>query len=243
MKILLSAAKTGGHIYPAISVGSELNKDGHEVVFLGSGAEIELNALKDKNFSYYKIPMAGFRGKNLFQKLKSMILIPASIFKTILLIKKEGIDGMIGFGGFITVPSALSFFLARKPIFTHEQNAILGTANKLISKISKINFLAFPMEMDVHNGFVSGNPIREGFKKKLETQKFDEDTINIYVTGGSQGAKYINEQVPKCFSNINKKIIIKHQCGKNNFSYVHGLYKNVAIDVEVKDFYEDLSLK
>jgi len=239
MKILLSAAKTGGHIYPAISVGSELKKDGHEVVFLGSGAEIELNALKDKNFSYYKIPMEGFRGKNLFQKLKSMILIPTSIFKTILLIKKEGIDAMIGFGGFITVPSALSFFLARKPIFTHEQNAILGTANKLISKISKINFLAFPMEMDVHNGFVSGNPIREGFKKKLETQKFDEDTINIYVTGGSQGAKYINEQVPKCFSNINKKIIIKHQCGKNNFSYVHGLYKNVAIDVEVKDFYED----
>ena len=239
MKILLSAAKTGGHIYPAISVGSELKKDGHEVVFLGSGAEIELNALKDKNFSYYKIPMEGFRGKNLFQKLKSMILIPTSIFKTILLIKKEGIDAMIGFGGFITVPSALSFFLARKPIFTHEQNAILGTANKLISKISKINFLAFPMEMDVHNGFVSGNPIREGFKKKLETQKFDEDTINIYVTGGSQGAKYINEQVPECFSNINKKIKIKHQCGKNNSSYVHGLYKNATIDVEVNDFYED----
>ena len=84
MKILLSAAKTGGHIYPAISVGSELKKDGHEVVFLGSGAEIELNALKDKNFSYYKIPMEGFRGKNLFQKLKSMILIPTSIFLSLI---------------------------------------------------------------------------------------------------------------------------------------------------------------
>ena len=67
MKILLSAAKTGGHIYPAISVGSELIKDGHEVVFLGSGAEIELNALKDKNFYIIKFPWQVLGVKTYFK--------------------------------------------------------------------------------------------------------------------------------------------------------------------------------
>ena len=50
MKILVSAAKTGGHVFPAIAIGDELVKRGHQVIFLGSGAEIEKNALKDKKF-------------------------------------------------------------------------------------------------------------------------------------------------------------------------------------------------
>ena len=61
MKILVSAAKTGGHIFPAISVGEELETIGHEVIFVGSGASIEVDSVRNTNFKYLAIPMEGFR--------------------------------------------------------------------------------------------------------------------------------------------------------------------------------------
>ena len=143
MKILVSAAKTGGHIFPAIAVGNEIARHGHEVVFMGTGEPIEVDALKTAKFKHFVVTMEGFRGKNFFNKIKSLLLIPKSIFSTTRIIRKENIDAMVGFGGFITVPIGLAFFLNRKPIFIHEQNSILGSANKLLSKIATINFTAF----------------------------------------------------------------------------------------------------
>ena len=143
MKILVSAAKTGGHIFPAIAVGNELKHNGHDIVFIGSGAPIEINALKKTSFSYYLISMEGFRGKNFLGKIKSLLLIPISIFKILKIIRNEKVDAMIGFGGFITVPVGIAFYISRKPIFIHEQNAVLGSANKLLGKFSKIIFSPF----------------------------------------------------------------------------------------------------
>ena len=153
MKILVSAAKTGGHVFPAIAIGDELIKRGHQVIFLGSGAEIEKNALKDKKFSYYQISMKGFRGKSILNKISTLFLIPLSILKTIQILRKERIDAMIGFGGFITLPPAFAFLIMGKPIFTHEQNSVIGSANKVLSKFSKINFIAFPTISNIKNTF------------------------------------------------------------------------------------------
>ena len=89
MKILVSAAKTGGHIFPAIAVGHEISKLGHDVIFMGSGEPIEVNALKTTKFKYFVSSMQGFRGKNIFAKIKSLILIPISVFTTIRIIRNE----------------------------------------------------------------------------------------------------------------------------------------------------------
>ena len=90
MKILVSAAKTGGHVFPAIAIGDELVKRGHQVIFLGSGAEIETNALKGKKFSYYQISMTGFRGKSILNKIRTLLLIPLSVLKTIKILTAIG---------------------------------------------------------------------------------------------------------------------------------------------------------
>ena len=83
MKILVSAAKTGGHIFPAIAVADELIKSGHDVVFLGGGEKIERDAVSGKDFNYQTIKMNGFRGKNTVLKIKSLILIPLGIINVI----------------------------------------------------------------------------------------------------------------------------------------------------------------
>jgi len=236
MKILVSAAKTGGHIFPAIAVGNEIARLGHEVVFMGTGEPIEVDALKTAKFKHFVVTMEGFRGKNFFNKIKSLLLIPKSIFSTTRIIKKENIDAMVGFGGFITVPIGLAFFLNRKPIFIHEQNSILGSANKLLSKIATINFTAFPLNTSIENNIICGNPIRESFKS-FSKEVVNDELIKIYITGGSQGAEYLNTELPKSLKKFKHQVIIKHQCGKDKKDLVNDLYKRFNMNAEVMEFY------
>ena len=236
MKFLIVAAKTGGHVFPALAISEELIKSNHEVTILGTGSDIENKAFKDLNSRTFKLLIQGFRGNNALIKLKVLFQVFINIFKVIKILRNEKIDAMIGFGGFITVPAGLACWIIKKPIFIHEQNSVLGSANKILSKISKINFLGMPIK-NINNSIISGNPIRESFFNYDEENENNE-SINIYITGGSQGADYINKNIPKAlkgFSNIN----IKHQSGSNNSNKVREIYLHNNIDAEVLDFYSN----
>ena len=236
MKFLIVAAKTGGHVFPALAISEELIKSNHEVTILGTGSDIENKAFKDLNSKTFKLLIQGFRGNNALIKLKVLFQVFINIFKVIKILRNEKIDAMIGFGGFITVPAGLACWIIKKPIFIHEQNSVLGSANKILSKISKINFLGMPIK-NINNAIISGNPIRESFFNYDEENENNE-SINIYITGGSQGADYINKNIPKAlkgFSNIN----IKHQSGRNNSNKVREIYLHNNIDAEVLDFYSN----
>ena len=236
MKFLIVAAKTGGHVFPALAISEELIKSNHEVTILGTGSDIENKAFKDLNSKTFKLLIQGFRGNNALIKLKVLFQVFINIFKVIKILRNEKIDAMIGFGGFITVPAGLACWIIKKPIFIHEQNSVLGSANKILSKISKINFLGMPIK-NINNSIISGNPIRESFFNYDEENE-NKESINIYITGGSQGADYINKNIPKAlkgFSNIN----IKHQSGRNNSNKVREIYLHNNIDAEVLDFYSN----
>ena len=237
MKFLIVAAKTGGHVYPASSIAKGLIKKNHTVVFLGTGSQIEENAYRGISSRSFELSIEGFRGSNLVKKFVVIFQVFINIFKVLRIIDNEKIDGMIGFGGFITVPAGLACWIKRKPIFLHEQNAVLGTANKLLSKIAKINFLGFPIE-GVNKSILSGNPIRDSFSV-IKTDNSDNDCIKIYITGGSQGAQYINKELPQIFKDLPYKIKIKHQCGQNNIETVKKIYLSNGIDAQVSEFYDN----
>ncbi len=239
MKYLIVAAKTGGHIFPAKAVSEELIKTKNEIILLGIGNEIEKNAYKDLNSKFYKLSIDGFRGRTLFKKIQVFYQIILSIFKVLKIIKREKVDVMIGFGGFICIPAGFAMFIKKLPIFIHEQNAVMGSANRFLKKIAKINFLAFPIK-NINRSIISGNPIRRSFlNKNIDETNRSENEIRIYVTGGSQGAQFINEEIPKVFKKLPYFIKIKHQCGKNNFNKVNNLYKIQGIDAEICEFYDD----
>ena len=242
MKFLIVAAKTGGHIFPAVSVAQELIKNNHEIVFLGTGSKIEKDAYKNLSSKTYELSMIGFRGVSLTKKFKALSQVFLNIIKVLQIINKEKIDGMFGFGGFITVPAGLGCWLKRKPVFLHEQNAILGSANKLLSKISKLNFLGFPIA-GINKSVLSGNPIRESFIANQNNSNScdEEDSVKIYITGGSQGAEFFNMQIPLIFKDFSFNVKIKHQCGLNNLSAVKDLYLSNNIEAQVTEFYENPS--
>ena len=241
MKFLIVAAKTGGHIYPAKVISQELKERGHEIFLLGIGNQIEENAFKDLNSKIYKLKIEGFRGQTNLKKLKVLGQVVINVFKVLGIIKKENIDVMIGFGGFITLPAGIASWLRGKPIFIHEQNAVIGSANKILSKISKKTFIGFPLEnsdKDIKT-ILTGNPIRKINPKKFGSIHESDNQVKIYVTGGSQGSEFINETIPKVLLKLSNNIKIKHQCGKSNLNLVDRLYKSADFDFEVKEFYEN----
>jgi UDP-N-acetylglucosamine--N-acetylmuramyl-(pentapeptide) pyrophosphoryl-undecaprenol N-acetylglucosamine transferase len=147
---------------------------------------------------------------------------------------------VIVFGGFITIPVSLAALILRKPIYVHEQNTILGSANKISSIFSRKNFLGMPLHINnLKKSEVVGNPIRNAFKPLLQ-KKYDEN-IHIYITGGSQGAKYLNENLPKILKDISHPIFIKHQCGSGKKEEVVRLYEGFE-NVEVEEFFDNPNL-
>ena len=238
MKFMVVAAKTGGHVYPAQALAKEIISNSHEVIVIGTGSDIEKLAFKDLNIKSYQLSIEGYRGKSVFKKIRVIFQIIVNIFKVLNILRIEKIDAMIGFGGFITVPAGISSWILQKPIFLHEQNSVLGSANKLLSNFSKINFLGMPIK-NIKNSIITGNPIRDSFIKLEENEiTVDDHKINIYITGGSQGAEYINTSVPialKNFSNIN----IKHQTGSGRSSEVSKHYAKYNLQAEVRDFYDN----
>ena len=111
----------------------------------------------------------------------------------------------------------------------------MGSANRLLSKLTKLNFTGFVIDSAPKNSIVTGNPIRDSFNSNYKNFIDSNDIINIYVTGGSQGADYINQNVPKCFNSLNKKINIKHQCGSGKIDAVREAYENAKVKAEVKE--------
>ena len=89
MKFLLVAAKTGGHVFPASVIGEELTKNNHEVIFIGTGSEIEKNAYHNLDSELYELSMEGFRGANLIKKLQVLFQIFINVFKVIQISNKE----------------------------------------------------------------------------------------------------------------------------------------------------------
>ena len=241
MNILIAAAKTGGHIYPAVSVGSEFIHNNHNVIFLGSNNTLEKNALKNQpDIQYESIPMKGFRGNGLVSKLSVLFNLPLNIYSLIKLIKKNNVDIVIVFGGFITIPVSFAALILRKPIYVHEQNTILGSANKISSIFSKKNFLGMPLHNNnLKKSEIVGNPIRNSFIPLM--QKTYDENVHIYITGGSQGAKYLNDNLPEILKDINHPVFIKHQCGSGKKEEVVKLYEGFE-NVEVEEFFDNPNL-
>ena len=122
MNILVCAAKTGGHLFPALSFCKDAIRRGHKVIFLGSKNQLEQKIIQQAQLDgiqldYLQIGIDGFRGTNLMQKIMFVIRLPFLIMKICWWLGKHKISFAIGFGGFIMIPLGFAIFLMRKKIY------------------------------------------------------------------------------------------------------------------------------
>ena len=104
MRFLISAAGTGGHVFPALEFSEECIKNNHEVIWMGTKTGLESRKVPEKNIQFLTIPMRGFRGKGLLNKCISIFGLIASIGKTIIILFQNKINFIVCFGGYISLP-------------------------------------------------------------------------------------------------------------------------------------------
>ena len=200
---LVMAGGTGGHIFPGLAVAQELRARGWNVHWLGAPGSMESRIVPPQGFALELIEFGGVRGKGA----KTLLQLPFKLAKAFSqargVIKRVQPDVVIGLGGYLTVPGGLMAAMSGVPVVLHEQNSVAGMANKVVAKVAKRVFTAFPKVFA--KGEWVGNPLRQPFLEQgAPAQRFAGRTgpLKLLVVGGSLGAKALNEIVPKALALI-----------------------------------------
>lgn len=243
---VIMAGGTGGHIFPGLSVANAMQQTGWTIHWLGSQGGMEETLVNDANIPIHLLTVVGLRGNGILGWIKAPFMLMMAVTQALSFIRLIKPDVVIGFGGFASGPGGIAAFILGKKLVIHEQNAVAGMTNKMLSKLSTVVFQAFPNALKSKNGSITvGNPIRQSIAqvtaKKL---KLAQDCVNVLVIGGSRGASIMNEQLPEIFAPFikQKKIVVHHQCGKGNYQKTHDNYQAQLInsDVEINEFINDI---
>lgn len=244
-RVCIMAAGTGGHIFPALAVARELQQHHVEVTWLGTAQGLEQQLVREAGIDLKVISMRGVRKKGIFQLFSAPLFLLKAIFESLHHLNQIRPDLVIGFGGFVTLPGGIAAFLKRIPVVVQEQNAIPGLSNKVLSKISKIVFQAFPNTFAKSNKVVTcGNPIRQQLLEIAEPkQRFASRAgeLNLLVMGGSLGAKAFNEIIPEAVVKLAIKPNILHSAGKNVGNTTQQRYQSLGIVANVVEFISDMA--
>ncbi len=252
--ILMMAAGTGGHVFPALSVAEELTKRGANIHWLGTPTGMENDLVKPKGYQFHAIDMVGLRGKGIVRLLKLPLTLGNAILQARQIIQENQIDVVVGFGGYVTAPGGIAGKLLGRPLLIHEQNAIAGMSNRYLAKISNKVMQAFTYTFGEDNKklITVGNPVREKITQITEpVKRFNPnkviDTYNplkLLVIGGSLGAKVLNDTVPQALELMDKPVRVHHQCGKDNLESTEQNYAQVnrnIHDVTISPFIDNMA--
>ena len=210
MKIAIFAAGTGGHIFPALSIAEKFGKE--NVIFIASNREIERKIYKNSGFKVSHLNISGFRGKNFLEKILWPFSLTSCVLISIFLLMKHRPQNVLLMGNYISVIGLIASIILLKDVYIHEQNAILGSANKFSLIFAKKLFTTFPLNEKKEHNF--GQPIRPAFNTLSYATHSEKE--HILVLGGSQGALFFNNQLSEILDNLNLNEKILFQTGEHN---------------------------
>lgn len=214
--ILIAAGGTGGHLFPALAVGKELEeKYGCKLYFIGTNYRIESKKIPEMGYPYFPTPITAFPGINfksinwIFNFLKSKSIANKAI-------KENNIDALICAGAYLCVPPGMAASSNNVPIFLMESNVNLGKANKILLSRAKKIFTSWEKTTayiaDKSKVMLAGNPIRKEIlnlpKREDSLKKYGfENKLTLLIMGGSLGAKSINTAIYNSIDKLSKEDI------------------------------------
>ena len=254
--ILIATGGTGGHIFPALSIINQIQNHLFIIITDERGKNYFNNSFinKEINFKIFTHRVSSPSNKFLINKLKSFLQIFISTFQSILLILNYKPDAVIGFGGYPSVAPILAAKIFNIPSIIHEQNIVIGRANKLLCKICDVLALSFSKTKNLPNikkSIYTGNPVRKEFyeigKHKYLLPNKNREYFYILIYGGSLGSSFLSEHLTSIICSLpqdmKKKIKIIQQVRKEEIEFVRESYKINKIDSEISSFFEDISIK
>lgn len=266
-RFVFAGGGTGGHIYPAVGIAQALQRLNPEIdlVFIGGYDRLESTLVPQQGFHFLPITVEGFPRSLTLKWITVIMKVCQGVMQSLRYLRELRPDVVIGTGGYVSGPVLFAAWLMDIPIAIQEQNVSPGLTNSILSRWAKAAYLALPpntRRFPEHIVQVTGNPIRPGiteYPRDDETYKkynLSPYRKTVFVMGGSQGARAINEaMIDACplisiehemnkdrtipVNNSNScKIQIVHQTGKSHVEEVRDAYDQHGIPHHVQPFFD-----
>jgi len=240
--ILIMAGGTGGHIFPGLAVAAEMRAAGWEVVWMGARGGMEERLVPKHGYPAAWIRAKAARGKGIVQKLLLPGNLLYSFWESARHIRRIQPKVVLGLGGYVAFPGGMMASLLNKPLALHEQNAIAGLTNKVLSGISDKVMQAFPETLK--GAEWTGNPVRADIASLDAPEKRFQDRsgpLRILVVGGSLGAQALNDVLPKAIARLAEKPRVVHQAGEKHLDTLQANYTAAGVQGELVAFIDDMA--
>jgi UDP-N-acetylglucosamine--N-acetylmuramyl-(pentapeptide) pyrophosphoryl-undecaprenol N-acetylglucosamine transferase len=245
--ILIAAGGTGGHVYPALEIAKRLRALGIHVEWLGTHKGLEAKLVPGEGFKLHPLSMGGLRGKGVFRWLLAPLMLIAALGRSLKVLRSVRAKLVLGMGGYAAGPGGVAAWLMRVPLFIHEQNAVPGLTNRILSRLATKVMEAFPGSFDPSLGALhAGNPVRADICALPEPQMrlaSRAGPIRVLVLGGSQGARAINRALPDALAALPSRgrVEVRHQAGSLHLEDTRAAYAAAGVDVEPVAFINDMA--
>ncbi len=249
MNIVIGAGGSGGHVFPALETAKKLKAQAHTVIFLTT-----------KGLAFDLIRRHGFEAL-IIDPPRLKLSSPASAFKegwgmisaiddTLQLLKSISPRVVVGFGGYGAFPVVVAAIIKRMPTLIHEQNVVPSRSNRLLSRFVHRIALSFDQShkyFPLKKSVVTGCPCRNhcSFLSKEDIYKsfgFLPYKKTIFILGGSQGSRRINEEFSKAVAMLEGSLDFQfiHLCGKSDYAWLQKEYGALKIRYRLFDFLDDV---
>jgi len=253
-RIMVAGGGTGGHLFPGLAVVEELRRrvPGLEVKFVGTARGIEARVLPSRGEDLDLLKVTPLKGQGVGARFKSLARIPAAMKQASALMREFEPDLVLGVGGYASGPVLLSASLSGRPTAVLEQNAHVGMTNRILARFVDRAYISFEQTEDVFGKTKSrwtGNPVRHEFVQHArlaiaDPEGFESRARSVLVLGGSQGARKLNEDVPRALAQAdlaNRGLEVVHQTGESMRDEVEAIYRELGIQARVVTFIDEIA--
>jgi UDP-N-acetylglucosamine--N-acetylmuramyl-(pentapeptide) pyrophosphoryl-undecaprenol N-acetylglucosamine transferase len=247
--IVVAAGGTGGHLFPAEALAVALTHRGFTVDLATDERATRYGAAFPARATHV-VPSATFSGRNPIGTIRTALTLGRGLGAALYLFGRVRPAAVIGFGGYPTIPPLLAAVLLRIPTVIHEQNGVLGRANRFLAPLVRSIATSFPGLLDgrprlAAKAVHTGNPVRPAVVEAAATPYPDADgPLSVLVFGGSQGARVMADVVPAALEfvpvAVRARLSVTQQAREEDLARVRNAYARMGVAAEVEPFFEDL---
>jgi UDP-N-acetylglucosamine--N-acetylmuramyl-(pentapeptide) pyrophosphoryl-undecaprenol N-acetylglucosamine transferase len=236
MRVMIAGGGTGGHVIPALAIGRELrDRHGAEVRFVGTARGLETRLVPEAGFALELVRSGQLKGVSVATRLRTMMNLPLGVIRCVGLMRAFRPQVVVGVGGYASGPAMMAALLLRVPTLAFEPNAVPGLANRVVGKwvsAAAVNFAETARYF--RRAEVTGIPVRAEF---FAVQPKTAGAMRLLVFGGSQGARVLNEVMPKIAGALLEAVPgleIVHQVGGRHGDSTAEAYARARLEGETR---------
>jgi UDP-N-acetylglucosamine--N-acetylmuramyl-(pentapeptide) pyrophosphoryl-undecaprenol N-acetylglucosamine transferase len=254
--VVIVAGGTGGHFFPAEALASELLARGRRIVLLCDARSAGLRSPVFAGHERFIIHGAGIAGRGMVRGASAIATLARGVVQARGILARLDAAGVVAFGGYPAVAPVLAARLlrGRTPVILHEQNAVLGRANRFLARHATVLALSFANTErmpEVAATVLTGNPVRPAIAAIADRAYIppnDTETnsaVRLLVLGGSLGASVFSDVVPAAIAllpgALQTRLSIVQQCRAEDLDRVREVYEQIGVSAELSAFFPDVA--